>query len=50
MLGLKGINLESDGLSATLVKLQPLLNNAAVLTEIFGRENANAAQDTDSEC
>ena len=42
--GLKGINLESDGLSATLVKLQPLLNNAAALTEIFGRENANAAR------
>jgi len=42
--GLTGVNLESDGLSVTLQKLQPLLGDAAALTEIFGRENANAAR------
>jgi TP901 family phage tail tape measure protein len=42
--GIRDINIESDGLQATLVRLKPLLGDAAALTEIFGRENANAAR------
>ncbi|HMB77194.1 MAG TPA: phage tail tape measure protein, partial [Kiloniellaceae bacterium] len=42
--GLSGINIESDGLQATLVKLTPLLDDAAALTEVFVRENASAAR------
>jgi len=42
--GIKNVNIESEGLTASLVKLKPLLSDAAGLSEIFGRENANAAR------
>lgn len=42
--GIKDVNLESDGLTKTLEKLRPLLSDASARTEIFGRENQNAAQ------
>jgi TP901 family phage tail tape measure protein len=37
------VNLEQDGLTATLAKLRPILGNASAMTEIFGRENVTAA-------
>lgn len=43
-LGIKGVNVEGDGMAATLEKLTPLLSDASALTEVFGRENLNAAQ------
>lgn len=42
--GIRGVNVEGDGLVATLQKLTPLLSNAGALTDIFGRENLNAAR------
>ncbi len=42
-LGIKDVNLENDGLVATLKKLQPLLGDAAGMVKIFGRENITAA-------
>lgn len=42
--GIKGVNIESEGLSATLGRLSPLLSDAAGLSDIFGRENANVAR------
>ena len=42
--GLHNINLESDGLTATLQKLRPIMNDAGAMTRIFGRENLNTAQ------
>lgn len=42
--GIKDVNIEGDGLATTLGKLTPLLDDAAGLSNIFGRENANAAR------
>lgn len=42
--GIKNVNIETDGLSKTLSKLSPLLEDSARLTEVFGRENSNAAR------
>lgn len=42
--GIKDVNLAQDGLAATMQKLRPLLSDATARTEIFGRENQNAAQ------
>ncbi len=42
--GIKDVNIETDGLNATLVKLKPLLSDAETLTRLFGRENINAAE------
>lgn len=41
--GIKDVNLESDGLVNTLIKLEPLLGDAAGMAQVFGRENLNAA-------
>ena len=41
--GIKDLNLETDGLAATLVRLKPLLSDASAMAKIFGRENLNAA-------
>lgn len=42
--GLGNVNLEADGLTGTLQKLQPLLKDNAAMAQVFGRENLNAAQ------
>lgn len=42
--GIQGLSIEQEGLAASLGKLRPLLGDAAALTEIFGRENVNAAR------
>lgn len=42
--GIENVNLEADGLTGTLERLRPLMNDASALTEIFGRENQNAAR------
>jgi TP901 family phage tail tape measure protein len=39
-----GVNLKTDGLSKTLQKLVPHINNTTLLVKMFGRENINAAQ------
>ena len=39
-----GVNLKADGLTESLKKLAPKMNDAAYLTKIFGMENVNAAQ------
>jgi hypothetical protein len=39
-----GVHLKTDGLSKTLQKLVPHLNNTTLLVKMFGRENINAAQ------
>lgn len=41
--GIKDVNIQSDGLTATLRKLTPLLGDAGALTDIFGQEAFNAA-------
>lgn len=41
--GIHDINLQGDGLVATLQKLRPLLEDNAALAEIFGRHSLNAA-------
>lgn len=41
---LPGINLPVDGLTGSLAKLEPKLNNTILLSKVFGRENINAAQ------
>lgn len=42
--GIKNVNVEADGFTATLEKLEPLLGDATAMAKIFGRENINAAE------
>ena len=42
--GIEGVNLQSEGLSASLDKLNPLLEDSAALEKLFGREAITAAQ------
>lgn len=42
--GIKGVNIESEGLSKSLSRLTPLLDDAGALSEIFGRENQSVAR------
>ena len=42
--GIEGVNLQSEGLSESLAKLNPLLENSAALEKLFGRESITAAQ------
>ena len=42
--GIAGVNLQGDGLTRTLQRLEPLLDNSAGLVNVFGRENLNAAR------
>ncbi|MEO9878757.1 MAG: phage tail tape measure protein, partial [Lentilitoribacter sp.] len=42
--GIKGVDLQSDGLATTLEKLNPLLSDSAALEKLFGRESITAAQ------
>jgi len=42
--GIEGVNLQTEGLSATLERLNPLLEDSAALEKLFGRESITAAQ------
>ena len=42
--GVTGLNIKTEGLTETLRKLGPILNNTTALADVFGRENLNVAQ------
>ena len=42
--GIKGVNIEGEGLNATLRRLAPLVNDATALAEVFGQENIKTAR------
>jgi len=42
--GINDVNVKTDGFANSLAKLSPILNDTTALTQIFGRENLNAAQ------